>query len=156
MLSRLRYRMREGRLLQVDDATSARMARVRQKATRPELLVRRALSRLGHRYRLENRDLEGSPDIANRRQRWVIFVHGCFWHRHDCRASSTPTRNREFWQAKFLRNVERDRRASEALRARGYTVIVIWECQTKGAPDALRAALERALGAADRPSTARG
>jgi DNA mismatch endonuclease, patch repair protein len=141
----LRYRVREGHLLEVDDATSVRMAGVRQKGTRPELVVRRSLSALGRRYRLNNRDLDGSPDLANRAQRWVVFVHGCFWHRHGCKASTTPTRNREFWEAKFARNVERDRRAAAALRALGYTVIVIWECETKRGVEALTATLSAAL-----------
>lgn len=141
----MRYRVREGHVIEVDDATSVRMGGVRQKGTRPELVVRRSLSALGRRYRLNNRDLEGSPDVANRAQRWVVFVHGCFWHRHGCRASSTPTRNREFWEAKFARNVERDGRAAAALRARGYTVIVIWECETKRGVDALLETLAAAL-----------
>jgi DNA mismatch endonuclease (patch repair protein) len=136
--SSLRYRVREGHLLQVDDATSARMAGVRQKSTQPELLVGGLLRALGQRYRLSNRDLTGSPDFANRRARWALFVHGCFWHRHGCSATTTPTRNREFWEAKFVRNVARDARTSEALRAAGYHVIVIWECETKrGAPGLL-------------------
>jgi DNA mismatch endonuclease (patch repair protein) len=134
----LRYRVREGHLLQVDDVTSARMAGVRQKATRPERLVGSLLRALGQRYRLNNRDLDGSPDFANRRARWALFVHGCFWHRHGCSATTLPTRNREFWQAKFARNLARDARTSEALRAAGYRVIVIWECETKrGAPGLL-------------------
>jgi DNA mismatch endonuclease (patch repair protein) len=134
----LRYRMREGHLLQVDDATSARMAGVRQKGTRPELLVGRLLRTLGRRYRLSNRDLPGSPDFANRRARWALFVQGCFWHRHGCSATTTPTRNRAFWEAKFARNLARDARSSLALRALGYRVIVIWECETKhGAPGLL-------------------
>jgi DNA mismatch endonuclease (patch repair protein) len=134
----LRYRVREGHVLQVDDATSARMAGVRQKATQPELLVASLLRRLGQRYRLNNRDLDGSPDFANRRGRWALFVHGCFWHRHGCSATTTPTRNREFWEAKFARNLARDARCAEALRAAGYRVIVIWECETKrGAPGLL-------------------
>lgn len=132
-------------MLEVDDATSVRMGGVRQKGTRPELVVRSSLSALGRRYRLNNRDLEGSPDVANRAQRWVVFVHGCFWHRHGCKASSTPTRNREFWEAKFARNVERDARAAAALRARGYTVIVIWECETKRGVDVLTETLSAAL-----------
>jgi DNA mismatch endonuclease (patch repair protein) len=142
---KLQYRVREGHVLEVDDATSTRMAKVRQSATRPERLVRQMLSALGQRYRLENRDLPGSPDLANRRRKWAIFVHGCFWHRHGCKATSTPKHNREFWEAKFLRNVARDVRAVAALHARGYTVIVIWECQTKRAPDALSAELARVL-----------
>ncbi len=130
----LRYRVREGHVLQVDDATSARMARVRQKATKPELLVGKALRALGHHYRTHNRDLEGSPDFANRRARWALFVHGCFWHRHGCSATTTPGRNREFWEAKFARNRARDQRAAEALAARGFRVLVLWECETKRAP----------------------
>jgi DNA mismatch endonuclease, patch repair protein len=141
-----RYRQREGHLLLVDDATSARMALVRQKGTRPELVVRTALKALGHHFRLGRRGLEGSPDIVNRSRRWVVFVHGCFWHRHGCKATTTPTRNREFWEAKFLRNVERDRRSVEALIARGYTVVVIWECETKRAPELVRERLAGALG----------
>jgi DNA mismatch endonuclease, patch repair protein len=137
-VSAARYRAREGHVLEVDDVTSARMARVRQKATRPELVVRRALRALGQRYRLTNRDLDGSPDLANRRARWVIFVHGCFWHRHGCKATTTPTRNRAFWEAKFARNWARDQRSVAALEARGYLVIVVWECQTKRGEAAIR------------------
>jgi DNA mismatch endonuclease, patch repair protein len=142
----LREREREGQLLWVDDETSARMGLVRQKGTRPELMVRRLLAELGHRYRLTNRDLAGSPDIANRQKAWAIFVHGCFWHRHGCKATTTPTRNREFWEAKFERNVARDRRSIEALECAGYDVIVIWECQTKQGDELVRAELERRLG----------
>jgi DNA mismatch endonuclease (patch repair protein) len=138
--------------LLVDDVTSARMGRVRQKATLPELVVRGLLAELGQRYRLHNRDLPGSPDLANRRARWALFVHGCFWHRHGCSATTTPTRNREFWEAKFARNVARDARAVEELRAAGYLVIVVWECQTKRGAPALRAALEQAFSAPPRAS----
>jgi len=141
----VRYRVREGRLLEVDDVTSARMRRVRQRGTRPELVVRRALTALGYHYRLANRDLPGSPDIANRRQRWVVFVHGCFWHRHGCKASTTPTRNRDFWEAKFARNVARDQRTTEALEALDYVVAVIWECDTKRGEPPIRAELSRLL-----------
>jgi DNA mismatch endonuclease, patch repair protein len=143
--SRSRYRIREGHLLEVDDATSTRMGRVRQKGTRPELLVRGVLSELGHRFRLANRDLPGSPDIANRSRRWAVFVHGCFWHRHGCSATTTPGRNRAFWEAKFARNVIRDQQSTERLRALGYTVIVVWECETKRGLDAVRARLVSAL-----------
>jgi DNA mismatch endonuclease, patch repair protein len=147
----LRYSLREGHLLRVDDATSTRMAGVRQKATQPELLVASLLRALGQRYRLNNRDLDGSPDFANRRAGWALFVHGCFWHRHGCSATTTPTRNREFWEAKFARNLARDARTSDALRTAGYRVIVIWECETKrGAPgllERLRCQLANGTGA---------
>lgn len=145
------YRLREGHLLLVDDATSARMGLVRQRGTSPELVVRAALSALGHRFRLTNRDLPGSPDIANRARRWAVFVHGCFWHRHGCKATTTPGRNRAFWEAKFQRNIERDRRSIEALEASGYTVIVIWECETKRDSECVHARLIETLGAPGAP-----
>lgn len=126
-------RRREGFWIETDDATSERLAGVRQKGTKPELVVRKILTELGVRYRLNNKDMPGNPDIANRKHRWAIFVHGCFWHRHPgCKKATTPTRNREFWEAKLERNVERDRLALDALEARGYRVGVIWECETAG------------------------
>lgn len=124
---------------------SEHMARVRQKGTTPELQVRRALTRLGYRYRLNARKLPGSPDIVLGRIRTVIFVHGCFWHRHPgCRASSVPKTNAEFWRVKFTRNIERDREKSKALEALGWRVIVIWECETRSL-DALNDLLCRYL-----------
>jgi DNA mismatch endonuclease (patch repair protein) len=115
-----------------DAATSARMGRVRQSGTAPELLVRRALAALGMRYTTRNRDLPGSPDLANRARRWAVFVHGCYWHRHaGCRMATTPKTNTAFWLAKFARNVERDRAMRAALRRLGYRVLTIWECQAE-------------------------
>lgn len=115
-----------------DAATSRRMADVRQKDTTPELAVRRALTMLGLRYRVRNRDLPGSPDIANRTRKWAVFVHGCFWHRHPgCVRSTTPKRNRAFWKKKFEANVARDARAVAALRERGFRVVTVWECETE-------------------------
>jgi DNA mismatch endonuclease (patch repair protein) len=143
-----RYSLREGHVLLVDDATSARMALVRQRGTAPELVVRGLLTALGHRFRLRNRDLPGSPDIANRRQRWAVFVHGCFWHRHGCKATTTPGNNRAFWEAKFERNVARDRRTQGELEALGYRVLVVWECETKARSPALLERLRTALTAA--------
>ena len=123
---------REGHIIDVDAATSARMGNIRQHGTTPELLVRSAVRALGHRYRTTNRDLPGNPDLANRRRRWAIFVHGCFWHRHPgCRLTTTPTRNRQFWLDKFDRNERRDAAAIVALRASGYAVMVVWECETR-------------------------
>ena len=140
-----RYRKREGFALRVDDATSARMARTRQSGTAPELVVRQALRQLGHRYRVANRDLPGSPDLANRRRRWAIFVHGCFWHRHGCKATTTPSNNREFWEAKFARNEARDARVARELRAEGFVVIVVWECDTKRGAEHVSHLLRQAL-----------
>ena len=115
-----------------DAATSRRMADVRQKDTTPELAVRQALTMLGLRYRVRNRDLPGSPDIANRSRRWAVFVHGCFWHRHPgCVRTTTPKRNRVFWIRKFEANVARDARAVAELQKRGFRVITIWECETE-------------------------
>lgn len=141
-----RYSLREGHLLLVDDVSSARMGQVRQKGTKPELVVRSLLSSLGHRFRVGRRGLSGSPDIVNASRRWVVFVHGCFWHRHGCKATTTPSRNREFWEAKFQRNVERDRRSIAALEALGYRVIVVWECETKRELEPLRQKLAALLG----------
>jgi len=124
--------------LTTDAATSARMARVRQRGTTPELLVRRATSALGLRYRVSNRDLPGSPDLANRSRRWAIFVHGCFWHHHEgCPQATTPKSNRQFWVAKFRRNAERDQAAEAALRQRGYRVLTLWQCEAES-PQALK------------------
>lgn len=123
---------RDGHVLEVDDETSQRMANIRQHGTTPELTVRAMVYALGRRYRTANRDLPGSPDLANRTRRWAIFVHGCFWHRHPgCRLTTTPSRNREFWLAKFRRNTERDAAAVARLEADGYQVAVVWECETR-------------------------
>jgi DNA mismatch endonuclease, patch repair protein len=124
--------VRDGFALEVDEGTSVRMAGIRQKGTKPELIVRRILRRLGIHYRLANRDLAGSPDLANRSRRWVVFVHGCFWHRHDgCALTTTPKRNREFWLAKFERNVERDCQSAAELGRLGFEVVTVWECETR-------------------------
>lgn len=107
------------------------MAKIRQRGTSPELVVRAALHQLGLRYRTHNRDLPGSPDLANRRRRWAVFVHGCYWHRHEsCPRATTPRTNRAFWEAKFQRNVQRDANAVLALQRLGYRVLVVWECET--------------------------
>ncbi|AKT41823.1 uncharacterized protein CMC5_060340 [Chondromyces crocatus] len=118
--------------MKVDAKTSARLGAIRQHGTAAELAVRAALNGLGIRFRVQNRDLPGSPDIANRSRRWAIFVHGCFWHRHEgCKRTTTPTRNREFWLAKFETNVARDARVVDELRQRAYAVLVVWECETR-------------------------
>jgi DNA mismatch endonuclease (patch repair protein) len=103
--------------------------------TTPELDLRRALHRLGLRYRLHVRSLPGSPDIVFARSRVAVFVHGCYWHRHEgCRLATTPKSNADFWQEKFRDNVARDRRAVERLDARGWAVIVAWQCEVRAAP----------------------
>jgi DNA mismatch endonuclease, patch repair protein len=111
---------------------SQRMSYVRQSGTAPERLVRRVVSSFGKRYTLNNKGLPGSPDIANRSKRWVIFVHGCYWHHHEsCSRATVPKSNVAFWRAKFAANRSRDTEAATALRNQGYTVYTVWECNCK-------------------------
>lgn len=109
------------------------MRRVKARDTKPELLVRRTLRELGHvGYRLDRRDLPGRPDIAFIGRRRAIFVHGCFWHGHDCkRGARAPKTNAEYWRAKIARNVARDAAALDALAARGWRALVVWECELR-------------------------
>ena len=108
------------------------MSRIRGRDTRPERLVRSLLHRMGYRFRLYRKDLPGRPDIVLPRYRTVVMVHGCYWHRHPaCHLAYTPKSNREFWEKKFARNVCRDSLQYEELRAMGWRVIVVWECETK-------------------------
>lgn len=113
---------------------SSMMSRIRGRDTKPELAVRRAAHALGYRYRLHRRGLPGSPDMVFPGRRKVVFVHGCYWHRHPgCRLAYQPKSNADFWAAKFQRNVQRDRGAEELLRAGGWDVLTVWECQTADA-----------------------
>ena len=122
--------------LRTDATTSARMGRIRQSGTAPEMTIRRAVATLGLRYTVKNRDLPGSPDLANRSRRWAIFVHGCYWHRHaGCRQATTPRTNTEFWLNKFSRNVARDEAARIELERRGYRVLTFWQCELERRPD---------------------
>lgn len=110
---------------------SENMRAIRGKDTTPEVLTRQALYAMGYRFRLHKRELPGRPDIVLPKYKSVIFVHGCFWHRHSCRnGRSTPSTNSAFWQNKFDQNVNRDRRQKRLLRELGWNVLVIWECQT--------------------------
>lgn len=112
---------------------SEMMSGIRGKDTLPELLVRRTLFAAGYRFRLQRRDLPGSPDIVLPRHRVAIFVHGCFWHmHHNCRFSKIPSTRTEFWRAKLSRNAERDRAATQALKEAGWRVLTVWECATRG------------------------
>lgn len=105
------------------------MSRIRSRDTKPEVLLRRALHRLGLRFRLHG-DLPGRPDLVFPRHRAVVLVHGCFWHRHTgCKVASTPKSNTEFWQAKFDRNVRRDAEVAAQLGSLGWKVLVAWECE---------------------------
>lgn len=108
---------------------SERMSRIRSKDTSPEIALRHELHGLGLRYRLNNSRLPGKPDLVFPRYRAVVFVHGCFWHRHPgCNIATTPKSNTDFWQAKFDRNVARDRRVATELRELGWRVFTAWEC----------------------------
>jgi len=108
---------------------SALMARIRGRDTGPERSVRRLLHGLGYRFRLHVSDLPGRPDIAFRSRRIVIFVHGCFWHRHNCGLAYSPKTRPEFWQTKFEQNVRRDKMVQRALKRAGWRVVVVWECE---------------------------
>ncbi len=108
------------------------MSRIKGRDTTPELVVRRMAHRLGFRFRLHRKDLPGRPDIVFPRHRTAVFVHGCFWHRHnECRYAYTPKSRVAFWTEKFKKNVAHDRRSEEALRNLGWRVFVIWECETQ-------------------------
>lgn len=104
------------------------MGRVRQANTHPEMIVRKAIFRAGFRYRLHVSTLPGKPDIVLPRYRTIVFVHGCFWHGHDCRKGKLPATNVAKWEAKIERNVERDAQAVMKLESLGWSVEVIWEC----------------------------
>ena len=111
---------------------SALMARVRHTGTGPELVVQGILRRHGLRFEITGVGLPGSPDLYDSRNMRAVFVHGCYWHRHPgCRASTTPKSNRQYWLPKFNENVARDHRKMRQLRALGYHVMVVWECQVK-------------------------
>ena len=126
---------------------SAVMRRVKGRDTSPEMKVRRLLTAMGLRYRLHRRDLPGAPDIVLGPRRLAIFVHGCFWHGHDCpRGARVPKQNRDYWTAKVGRNRARDERTQGELAALGWTPLVIWECELKdeaGLTAKLEAALSR-------------
>lgn len=115
----------------VDPETrSAMMSGIRGKNTKPEILVRRFLHRLGFRFQLHRRDLPGRPDIVLPKYRTVVEVRGCFWHRHEgCPYAYTPKSNREFWETKLNGNQERDRRNLRELKKLGWRVIEVWECE---------------------------
>ncbi|VGO21057.1 very short patch repair endonuclease [Pontiella sulfatireligans] len=124
------------------------MSRIRGKNTKPELIVRSLLHRAGYRFSLHRKDLPGKPDIVLRKYNTVVFVHGCFWHRHqNCKTASMPKSNVEYWQAKFERNVSNDRKHIRELKKMGWNVIVVWECELKQ-PEKVLAKLEKSLTAA--------
>jgi DNA mismatch endonuclease, patch repair protein len=116
------------------DKRSWNMSRIRSKDTKPEKLVRSVLHRMGYRFRLHVKELPGNPDVVLPRYHTVIFVHGCFWHRHTgCKYAYQPKTRIEFWNRKFEQNVRADERASHELHERGWRVITLWECELPNA-----------------------
>ena len=110
------------------------MAAVHSASTKPEMKLRRALWRQGLRYRVNDKRLPGKPDIVLPKYHTVVFVHGCFWHGHkDCKYYTVPETNKEFWVAKVARNQERDQEVWRKLEAKGWSVVIVWECQLKKA-----------------------
>lgn len=117
----------------VDSATRSRMmSGIRARNTKPEILIRSLLHRQGFRFRLHARELPGKPDIVLPRFHAVIFVHGCFWHGHDCPLFKWPSTRPEFWRDKIERNQTNDRKAMDALQANGWRIGVVWECVLRG------------------------
>ena len=119
-------------LHKVSEQRSRNMSAIKSKNTKPEIAVRKLLHSMGYRFRLHRKDLPGSPDIVLPKYKTVIFVHGCFWHRHkDCKYATTPKTREEFWNNKFRSNVERDLEVQENIKNIEWRSVVIWECETK-------------------------
>lgn len=110
---------------------SCLMVKIKQKNTEPEIIVRHFLYSKGFRYRINLKSLPGSPDIVLPKYKTVIFVHGCFWHGHTCKAGHLPTSNLDYWKLKIEKNIERDRKKNEELEMQGWNVIVVWQCEVK-------------------------
>ncbi len=122
------------------------MSRIRSSDTKPEIVLRSALHRLGYRFRVNKKDLPGKPDIVLMKYNTVIFVHGCFWHFHnECREGRIPTSNTLFWSEKLSKNIDRDRRNQTRLEELGWKVIVVWECEIEKAFKAVLARLTKHL-----------
>ena len=107
------------------------MSKVKSVNSKAELRVRSRLHSLGYRFRLYDKKLPGNPDVVLKKYRIVLFIHGCFWHRHTCKRATMPSSNCEYWTNKFKRNVQRFKEVSGELKKQGWKVLVIWECQTK-------------------------
>lgn len=123
------------------------MSLIKSKDTKPELIVRSLLHHLGYRFRLYSKKLPGKPDIVLAKFKTVIFVHGCFWHRHkNCSRATTPKSNQKYWKTKFERNVQRFKEVSAQIQTLGWHVIVIWECEIKN----IEALTEKLCGALKR------
>ena len=116
----------------VSEQRARNMSAIKSMNTKPEIKVRKVLHSMGYRFRLHRKDLPDSPDIVLPKYKTVIFVHGCFWHRHEnCKYASTPKTRQEFWEAKFRDNINRDKLNQENLSSKGWKIIVVWECEIK-------------------------
>ena len=116
----------------VSEQRARNMSAIKSKNTKPEIAVRKLLHSMGYRFRLHRKDLPGSPDIVLPKYKTVIFVHGCFWHRHEnCKYASTPKTRKEFWNKKFTENKKRDSEIQEKIKNLNWRSVVIWECETK-------------------------
>ena len=119
-------------LNKVSEKRSRNMSAIKSKNTKPEIAVRKLLHSRGYRFRLHRKDLPGSPDIVLPKYKTVIFMHGCFWHRHEnCKYASTPKTRKQFWENKFKANVKRDAEVQEKIKNIGWESVVIWECEIK-------------------------
>ena len=116
----------------VSEQRSRNMSAIKSKNTKPEIKVRKVLHSMGYRFRLHSKNLPGSPDIVLSKFKTVIFVHGCFWHRHEnCKYASIPKTRQEFWNKKFIENIKRDAEIQEKIKNLNWRSVVIWECETK-------------------------
>lgn len=132
-------------MIETREHRSRVMRAVKSRDTGPEMLTRRAVHAMGYRYRLHRKDLPGKPDLVFPSRRKAIFVHGCFWHGHDCpRGSRKPKSNRAYWETKIRRNRERDTQSEAALKRDGWRVLTVWECQMKN-EEAFRMRLRKFL-----------
>lgn len=127
------------------ETRSRMMSGIQGKDTMPELVVRSIAHRMGLRFRLHVRELPGCPDLVFPKHHTALFVHGCFWHRHDCGLAAVPKTRTEFWLAKFTATQERDRKVKMLLRQQGWQVLEVWECETRN-PDRVRRRLQKHFG----------
>ncbi|MDP2102098.1 MAG: DNA mismatch endonuclease Vsr [Methylotenera sp.] len=118
--------------LQTHEQRSLNMAAIKASNTLPEIYIRKILFSEGFRYRLNQKNLPGKPDIVLAKHKTVVFIHGCFWHKHQCHLGSTPKTNTDFWIKKFNSNVDRDQRNVQSLLELGWNIVIIWECAIKG------------------------